>query len=95
MIAAGMNNRLTQLLDELPAQFRAAMEADLEFREWCAANKFNPEFMRRFAFFVEASEPYAQAYREIADKFPQALQRVNDLLLPIQREIRTGIALLR
>jgi len=80
--------RLNKLLSELPAQFGAAMEAELEFQAWCAENKLGllPDFARRFAVFVEASEPYAKAYREIEAKFPTAIERVNDLLLPIQRE---------
>ncbi len=80
--------RLNQLLSELPAQFWAAMEASLEFQKWCEENKSNlmSEFARRFVDFVAASEPYAQAYREIEANFPAALPQVNDLLLPIQRE---------
>ena len=79
--------RLAHLLRELPDQFRVAMEAEVEFREWYTA-EFRPitDYLPRFADFVEASEPYAQAYREISAEFPGAIQRVNELLLPIQQE---------
>ncbi len=91
MDADTMNDRqerLAHLLRQLPDQFRAAMEAEVDFREWYAAEKFRPisEYLPSFAAFVEASEPYAEAYREIATNFPEALPQVNDLLLPVQRE---------
>ena len=83
-----MDDKLARLLADLPAQFRAAMRAEVDFYIWRAAHKHGSfvEFARRLAEFVKASEPYADAYEAIRRDFPSALGRVNEMLLPIQRE---------
>lgn len=78
---------LEKILAELPAQFRAVLQADIEFHEWAEAHQDDfADFARRYAAWVEAGEPYARSYNQIMRKFPAEADRVHDLLRPILRE---------
>jgi hypothetical protein len=89
MVSSARETRLAEILSALPDQFRAACSAQREFLdEWQAYKSDQPieEFFHKFAIVCEAGEPFAKAYREITEEFPEQLDRVSQKLLPIQRE---------
>jgi len=78
---------LQKILAELPAQFRAVLQADIEFHEWAEANQDDfAGFAKRYAGWVEAGEAYARSYKLIMRQFPAAADHMHDLLSPILRE---------
>jgi hypothetical protein len=88
MIMTPSKESLTAILDALPAQFRAAMEANRELMEWWRQRGHRPigEFLERYSSAVETARPYSDAYRTVCREFPEAMGQVHALLLPIQDE---------
>jgi len=79
----------TTILSTLEMEFRQALEAERAFLEWRAENLDAPfpEQLRRMGEWMEAGEPYAASYKRIRTRFPEAMDRVHALLLPIQKQV--------
>jgi hypothetical protein len=79
----------TTILSTVEMEFRQALEAECAFFEWRADNPEAPfaEQLRRWGEWTEAGEPYAASYKRIRKAFPEAMDRLHELLLPIQRQI--------
>jgi hypothetical protein len=77
------------ILSMIEGEFRRAIEAEREFLDW---RREHPdasfgEQLHRFAEYIHASEPYARSYRRISGTFPERMNEVHELLLPIQGEM--------
>jgi len=75
-------------------EFRRACEAQRDFLAWYSQDQDVPfvERLRRYSEMVAASEPWADSYRRISTRFPQYMDRLHELLLPIQDAIfPTGV----
>jgi len=76
------------LLQDLPTEFRRAFEAEVNFRRWRAGHPNDiVGLVNRYAAWVEAGEPFARSYRRLVSQYPEAIGRLSELLLPIQRQL--------
>jgi hypothetical protein len=73
----------------IEAEFRRALEAEQSFMAWRRGTPNAPfaDRLRRYAAWADASEPFAASYRRISTVFPGYMDRLHELLLPVQREI--------
>jgi hypothetical protein len=78
-----------QILAEIGNQARAAFNAELDFAEWRADHEHHdfPGMTKRYGQWVQASEPFARSCARIASEFPGHMERLEEIVLPIQREI--------
>jgi len=68
-------------------EFRRALQAERDFLTWRAgASPAFDEHLRRNVECIEACEPWARSYRRISPVFPEHIERLQDLLFPIQQE---------
>jgi len=84
------NRDANTLMMEVAAEFRRACEAQRRFLEWHGnADETTPfaERLRRFVEMVAESEPWAASYERIRSRFPDRMDQLHALLLPIRREI--------
>ena len=77
------------ILSMIEGEFRRAIEAEREFLDW---RREHPdasfgEQLHRFAEYIHASERYARSYRRISGTFPERMNEVHELLLPIQGDV--------
>jgi hypothetical protein len=80
------------ILSLVQNEFRQACQAQQDFLAWYCSRAEVPfaESLSRYSEMIEASEPWAASYRRIRKEFPDHLDRLNALLLPIQHEIRAA-----
>jgi len=87
MAESNVETILQKVLADLPTQFRAVLQADIEFHEWAEANQDDfAGFAQRYAAWVEAGEAYARSYKLVMRQFPAAADQMHGLLAPILRE---------
>jgi hypothetical protein len=77
------------ILLTIESEFRRTLEAEQTFMAWRRDTPNAPfaERLRQYAAWAEASEPFAASYRRISTAFPDYMDRLHELLLPVQREI--------
>jgi hypothetical protein len=77
------------ILLTIESEFRRALEAEQTFMAWRRDTPNAPfaERLRRYAAWAEASQPFAASYRRISTAFPGYMDRLQELLLPVLREI--------
>jgi hypothetical protein len=78
------------LMMEVAAEFRRACQAQRRFLEWYGNSDETTPFaerLRRYGEMVAESEPWAASYERIRSRFPDKMDQLHALLLPIQREI--------
>jgi hypothetical protein len=77
------------ILSEIEAEFRRACEAQRDFLAWYGSRYEVPftESLHRYGGMIEASAPWAASYRLVSTKFPEYVDRLHALLLPIQHEV--------
>src|SRR5580700_1286207 len=73
----------------IESEFRRTLEAEQAFMAWRRDTPNAPfaERLRRYAAWAEASQPFAASYRRISTAFPGYMDRLQELLLPVLREI--------
>ncbi len=73
----------------IESEFRRTLEAEKAFMAWRRDTPNAPfaERLQRYADWAEASEPFAASYRRISTAFPDDMDRLHELLLPVLREI--------
>ena len=77
------------MMAEIEAEFRRACEATHKFMAYYTAKNNHPpiaEYLRRYGEWLTESQPFAASYRRISSEFPELMDRLHKLLLPIQRE---------
>ena len=85
---AGDTRDAGAILSKIEAEFRGACEAQRDFLAWYGS-RYEVSFaesLRRYCEMVEASAPWAESYRLISTKFPEYVDRLHALLLPIQHD---------
>jgi hypothetical protein len=77
------------ILSTIESEFRRTLEAEQTFMAWRRDTPNAPfaERLRRYAAWAEASEPFAASYRRISTAFRGYMDRLQELLLPVLREI--------
>ena len=80
------------LMTEVAAEFRRACVAHREFLDWYRTphEATFAEWLRRYSEMVAECEPWAASYERIRSRFPDRMDLLHALLLPIQREIFGG-----
>ncbi|MBO0758898.1 MAG: hypothetical protein J2P54_23880 [Bradyrhizobiaceae bacterium] len=78
-----------QILAEIGNEARTAFNAELDFFKWRAGHENDdfPGVMKRYQQWLQAGEPFARSCARIAKEFPQHFVRLEEIVLPIQREI--------
>jgi hypothetical protein len=79
-----------QILANVADEAKAAFKAELDFFEWRADHEHHDfyEYMKRHLEWIEASEPFARSCNRIVVQFPRYRTRFEEIVLPIQRELR-------
>lgn len=77
------------ILLSVQSEFRRACQVQQDFLAWYCSRSEVPfaESLRRYSEMIQASEQWAASYRRISKEFPDHLDQLNALLLPIQQEI--------
>jgi hypothetical protein len=77
------------ILLTIESDFRRALDAEQTYVAWRHDNPNAPfaNQLQMYAGWIEASEPYAAGYRRISTAFPGYMDRLHELLLPVQHEI--------
>jgi hypothetical protein len=70
-------------------QARIAFQAELDFFEWQADNgpAHFDEFMDHYVQWHFCAEPLAESYVRIKSEYPHLMEKIEAIVLPIQREI--------
>jgi hypothetical protein len=78
-----------QILSNVANEAKAAFNAEMDFFEWRADHEGHDfhEWNKRYLRWVAAGEPYSRSYNRIAMVFPRYLKRLQEIVLPIKREI--------
>jgi hypothetical protein len=77
------------IMAEVEEEFRRACEAQRSFMDWCRKSHDAPfaEWLGRYGEMSTESEPWAASYQRIRSEYPQLMDRLHKILLPIQRNI--------
>ena len=78
-----------EILALIGEQAKIAFQAELDFFDWRADNESAPfkTYMDKYLEWVDCSEPYADSYARMASEYPQLMEKVEAIVLPIKREI--------
>jgi hypothetical protein len=78
------------MMAEIKAEFRRALKATRKFQAFFTAERDHTrraaEWIHGFGEWATESEPFAASYRRISSEFPDQMDRLHKLLLPIYRE---------
>jgi len=77
------------IMATVEVEFRSACKAQRNFLTWYNNTQHASfaEKVRRYSEMVTESEPWAASYRRISLEFPHLMDRLHDLLRPIQAEV--------
>jgi hypothetical protein len=77
------------IMASVESEFRRAREAQRNFLDWRKKSHEATfvEWLQHYSEMVAASEPWAASYQRIRSEFPDLMDQLHALLLPIQREI--------
>ena len=88
-ILLGANCTSDEILNAIGLQAKVAFQAELDFFEWQAENEpaHFEAFMDQYLTWHVCSEPLAESYARIKREYPQLMQKVEAIVLPIKCEI--------
>jgi hypothetical protein len=78
-----------EILALIGEQARIAFQAELDFFVRRADNEPAPfkTFMEKYVEWVDCSEPSADSYARITHEYPHLVEKIEEIVRPIQRKI--------